>query len=165
MLLYTRRKNSSDSQSTFCIHSAVYILYLVCSLLSTFCNSTFSFFPALIIFFPFVRMQTTYNVSSNPPTLQKITLACITCLCFEIGVYPWPDELTISVYQSDTRSITTLDSKDPVPSRYPSYPAHRVQFDQKHEWQQKNMNGNRGNQLAQFKFPFLSILRCFSITW
>ena len=37
-------------------------------------------------------------------------------------------ELTISVYQSDTHSITTLDLKDPVPSRYPSYPAHRVQF-------------------------------------
>ena len=37
-------------------------------------------------------------------------------------------ELTISVYYSDTRSITTLDSKDPVPSRYPNYPAHRVQL-------------------------------------
>ena len=41
-------------------------------------------------------------------------------------------ERTISVYQSDTRSITTLDSKDPVPSRYPSYPAHRVQFSLKY---------------------------------
>ena len=37
-------------------------------------------------------------------------------------------ELTISVYYSDTRSITTLDLKDPGPSRYPSYPAHRVHF-------------------------------------
>ena len=32
-------------------------------------------------------------------------------------------ERTISVYWSDTRSITTLGSKDPVPSSYPSYPA------------------------------------------
>ena len=40
-------------------------------------------------------------------------------------------ERTISVYQSDTRSITTLDSKDPIPSRYPSYPAHRVQYHSK----------------------------------
>ena len=31
-------------------------------------------------------MSTTYNVSSNPPTLQKITLACIACLCFEIDL-------------------------------------------------------------------------------
>ena len=37
-------------------------------------------------------------------------------------------ELTISVYQSDTHSISTLDLEDPIPSRYPSYPAHRVQF-------------------------------------
>ena len=37
-------------------------------------------------------------------------------------------EFSISVYQSHTRSITTIDPKDPVPSRYPSYPAHRVQF-------------------------------------
>ena len=31
------------------------------------------------------------------------------------------------VYQSDTRSVTTLDPKDPLPSRYPSYLAHGVQ--------------------------------------
>ena len=37
-------------------------------------------------------------------------------------------ELTTSVYYSDTRSITTLDLKDLGPSRYPSYPAHRVHF-------------------------------------
>ena len=30
------------------------------------------------------------------------------------------------VHYSDTRSITTLGPKDPVPSRYPSYPAHKV---------------------------------------
>ena len=30
------------------------------------------------------------------------------------------------VYQSDTRSVTTLDPKDPLPSRYPSYLAHGV---------------------------------------
>ena len=30
------------------------------------------------------------------------------------------------VYQSDTRSVTALDPKDPLPSRYPSYLAHGV---------------------------------------
>ena len=32
MLSHNRRKNSSDSQSAFCTHSAVYILYPLCSL-------------------------------------------------------------------------------------------------------------------------------------
>ena len=46
-------------------------------------NSTFSFFTALILFFPFVRMYTSltmFQVIHPPP--QKITLACIACLCF-----------------------------------------------------------------------------------
>ena len=30
------------------------------------------------------------------------------------------------VYQPDTRSVTALDPKDPLPSRYPSYLAHGV---------------------------------------
>ena len=36
-------------------------------------------------------------------------------------------ELTISVYNSDTRNITTFDPKDPIPSRYPSYPAQSLE--------------------------------------
>ena len=48
----------------------------------------------LIRHFPFFRVNTllsfcknvdiTYNVSSNPPTPKKITLACIACLCFHL---------------------------------------------------------------------------------
>ena len=37
MLLFTRRKNSSDSQSALCTHSAVCSLYFVSDLLSAFC--------------------------------------------------------------------------------------------------------------------------------
>ena len=47
-------------------------------------------------------MKTTYNVSSNPPTLQKIILACIAWLCFEIGVCPWPDLSSLFQYTSPT---------------------------------------------------------------
>ena len=44
---------------------------------------------------------------------------------FEIAVCM---PLATGAYYSDTRSITTPDLKDPGPSRYPSYPAHRVHF-------------------------------------
>ena len=69
-------------------------------------NSTFSFSSALILFFPFVRMSTAYNVSSNPPNLQKITLAWIACLCFEIGVCPWPELSSLFQYTSPTPVVS-----------------------------------------------------------
>ena len=99
------------------LQSAVYILYPICSLLSAFCTNRypwhqyrlflvtfirtihtiykkipvyelirhFLFFSALLSFCKNIGI--TYNVSSNPPTLQKITLACIACPCFCLVVY------------------------------------------------------------------------------
>ena len=52
------------------------------------------------------NVDITYNVSSNPPTLQKITLACIACLCFETGVCPWPDLSSLFQYTSPTRVVS-----------------------------------------------------------
>ena len=37
----------------------------------------------------------------NPP-YKKVTLACIACLCFEIGVCPWPDLSALFQYTSPT---------------------------------------------------------------
>ena len=111
MLSHTRRKNSLDSQSAFCTHSAVCSLYFVSGLLSAFCTNRYpwhqySLFLVTVIrtthiiyhkipvcdIFALFRVNTllsfcknidfTYNASSNPPTPQKITLACIVCLCF-----------------------------------------------------------------------------------
>ena len=42
----------------------------------------------------------------NPPTLQKITLACIACLCFEIGVCLWPDLSSLFQYTSPTPVVS-----------------------------------------------------------
>ena len=110
-------KNSLDSQSAFCTHSAVCCLHFVSVLQSAFCtkrypwhqyslswlqlfaqhthnlrqntyvwiNSTFSFFSALILFFPFEIMKTPLTMFQEiHPTPQKITLACIVCLCFSL---------------------------------------------------------------------------------
>ena len=54
------------------------------------------------------------------------TNSCMqACLCFEISVCPWPDLSSLFQYTSPT-PVVSLHSKDPVPSRYPSYPAHTV---------------------------------------
>ena len=34
------------------------------------------------------------------PPYKKVTLACIACLCFEIGVCPWPDLSALFQYTS-----------------------------------------------------------------
>ena len=102
-------KNSLDSQSAVCTQSAVYILYPLCSLhfvligirgtnavyfwLQLFAqltqyttntcvrvNSTFSVFPTFSSSFLCKNEDITYNVSSNPPTPQEITLASIAML-------------------------------------------------------------------------------------
>ena len=95
-------KNSLDPQSAFNIRSAVSSLHFVLTdirgsdtvyfLLSyshnthnrpqntcVWVNSTYLFFTALILFPVEKNVDTTYNVSINP--IQKITLACIACLC------------------------------------------------------------------------------------
>ena len=36
------------------------------------------------------------------PPYKKVTLACIACLCFEIGVCPWPDLSSLFQYTGPT---------------------------------------------------------------
>ena len=59
-------------------HFRIFVLFRVNSLLS-FCKN----------------VEITYNVSSNPPTPQKITLACIACLCF-FHDFNFPERLKLS---------------------------------------------------------------------
>ena len=40
------------------------------------------------------------------PPYKKITLACIACLCFEIGVCPWPDLSSLFQYTSPTPVVS-----------------------------------------------------------
>ena len=47
-----------------------------------------------------------YIIIINPPTLQKITLACIACLCFEIGVCPQPDLSSLFQYTNPTPVVS-----------------------------------------------------------
>ena len=115
MLPHTRRKNSLDSQSSFCTHSAVCFLHFVPSLhfvsdlhfvligihgtntvyfwLQLFaqhiiyhkkylCVSQFDIFVLFRVntLLSFCKnVDITYNVSSNPPTPKKKTLAGIAC--------------------------------------------------------------------------------------
>ena len=103
MLSHTRRKNSLNSQSAFRTYSAVCFLNFVSGLQSAFCtnrclwhqyfgysyshnthnlpqntcvwvNLTFSFFSALVLFFPFVRMKTSltmFQVIHSMPMFNK----------------------------------------------------------------------------------------------
>ena len=53
---------------------------------SVWVDLTFSFFSALILFFPFVRMQTSLTMfqwSTYPPPPKKKTIPCKACLCFK----------------------------------------------------------------------------------
>ena len=70
------------------------------------------FFVVFFFFFFFflrhkMEKLRTYNVSSNPPTLQKITLACVACLCFETGVCPWLD-LSLLFQNTSPTSLVSL---------------------------------------------------------
>ena len=40
------------------------------------------------------------------PPYKKVTLACIACLCFEIGVCPWPDLSALFQYTSPTPVVS-----------------------------------------------------------
>ena len=40
------------------------------------------------------------------PLYKKVTLACIACLCFEIGVCPWPDLSALFQYTSPTPVVS-----------------------------------------------------------
>ena len=40
------------------------------------------------------------------PPYKKVTLACIACLCFEIGVCPWPDLSALFQYASPTPVVS-----------------------------------------------------------
>ena len=40
------------------------------------------------------------------PPYKKVTLACIACLCFEIGVCPWPDLSALFQYTSTTPVVS-----------------------------------------------------------
>ena len=40
------------------------------------------------------------------PPYKKVTLACIACLCFEIGVCPWPDLSALFQYTSLTPVVS-----------------------------------------------------------
>lgn len=40
------------------------------------------------------------------PPYKKVTLACIACLCFEIGVCPWPDLSSLFQYTSPTPVVS-----------------------------------------------------------
>ena len=86
----------SGLQSAFCTNRYPwhqYSLLLVTVIRTThaiylcvWVNSTFSFFAALILFFPFVTMETSLTMFQViHPLPKKITLACIACLCFICG--------------------------------------------------------------------------------
>ena len=105
------------------LQSAVYILYTVCSLLSAFCTNRYPWqqYSLFLVTFirkthiiyhkipvsPFVRMQTPLTMFQviHPP-YKKVTLACIACLCFEIGVCPWPDLRALFQYTSLTPVVS-----------------------------------------------------------
>ena len=85
-------------QSAFCILTSIHgtnTVYFWLQLFAQLTKSTtkYLFVSLFDIFVPF-RVNTllyfcenvdiTYNVSSNPPTPQKITLGCIACLCFHL---------------------------------------------------------------------------------
>ena len=84
----------SSLQSAFCTKGYLwhqYSLFLVTVIPTThiiyhkitvWVNSTFLFFSTLILFFPFLKMETSLIMfqSLHPP--PKITLACIACLHF-----------------------------------------------------------------------------------
>ena len=40
------------------------------------------------------------------PPYKKVILACIACLCFEIGVCPWPDLSALFQYASPTPVVS-----------------------------------------------------------
>ena len=40
------------------------------------------------------------------PPYKKVTLACIACLCFKIGVCPWPDLSALFQYTSPTPVVS-----------------------------------------------------------
>ena len=40
------------------------------------------------------------------PPYKKVTLTCIACLCFEIGLCPWPDLSALFQYTSPTPVVS-----------------------------------------------------------
>ena len=74
MLLYTRRKNSSDSQSAFCTHSAVCSLYFVPSLhfvsglQSAFCTNRYPWHQYSLFFVTVIRA--THTIYHNRDVVE-----------------------------------------------------------------------------------------------
>ena len=114
MLSHTRQKKLFRFSVCICTHSAICSLHFVSGLQSAFCTYRYLLYSLILVtvictiytiyhkipvcelilhFCSFCintllsyckNVDITYNVSSNPPTPQKITLACTACLCFFI---------------------------------------------------------------------------------